>query len=149
MGKLAIRQVEVKRVGAWGHKCGYQRPNGTWCGNWAIRGGYCCTRHGGQLPVVRASAKARLRSLTAPAIDVLMHTLQDEGVPANVRLRAVMLVLRLNGIKDTLPERQRGRLSAAQRALESGARRVALESGDELDDEIDVLLAQVTGNSGE
>jgi hypothetical protein len=75
---------------------------------------------------------------------VLLHTLEDEGVPAGVKLRAVMLVLRLNGIKDTLPERKRGRQAASQRALEAGVIK-ALEAP--TDDEIESLLGQITGGS--
>lgn len=119
----------------WGHKCGFQRANGTYCERWAIKGGYCCPKHGGQLPVVRAAAKARLRSLVPLALDVMEDVLRSTDDPKELaRVRVARDVLRLNGITSTEPSRRRGR--PAKAALPAPA--------EDTDAEIEALLAAVT-----
>lgn len=139
MGQLAVRKVEVTRLGAWGHKCGFLKANGAYCDRWAIRGAYCCPKHGGSLPGVKLAAKARLRAMVPQALETL-ESLMNESEKDEVRLRAARHVLRLNGIQDTLPQRKRARQSAAHKALESGAVR-ELEAPDV---EIEALLAAMT-----
>lgn len=137
--ELVRQKISIdKRGRAWGVQCQSPRHDGQPCTRWAIRGGTVCAKHGGQLPVVRAAANARLRTLAELAVDSLSELATSPQVDAGVRLRAVKLILRLNRISDTLPERQRGRQSATHRALEAGP-----TVRGELDGEIDALLAQV------
>jgi hypothetical protein len=45
---------------SWAVRCrAHRRKTGLPCGNWAIRGGFVCTHHGGSAQQVRAAADRR------------------------------------------------------------------------------------------
>lgn len=113
-------QSRDHRCRSLGVQCSRIKRDGARCRQWAIKGGTVCYRHGGQLPVVRAAANARLRGLLPQALAVLEASLEFEDVPDKISLRASAQVLRLNGITDTAPRRKRGRMSSTQRELERG-----------------------------
>jgi hypothetical protein len=80
-----------------------------------------------------------LRELAHPALVAMTRLLLDPSVDDAVKLRTVRLVLKLNHISDTLPERKRGRVSAGeQKALPAGKADMP-----ELDAAIEALLSQV------
>lgn len=135
MPRLAVRKMDISRRGCWGYKCGYLKKNGEYCERWAIKGHFCCPKHGGQLPVVRAAANVRLRLLLMSAISTLDRLLTDPSVKDEVALSAVKHVLQLNGIKNTRPGREGDR---GQRAAGTGLRALASTT----DKEIEALLRQ-------
>lgn len=113
-----VRQERVftrSRGRGWGVKCTSPKRDGNVCPNWAIVGGYVCMKHGGQLPVVRASATARIRSL-APAAVLVIERALTEGKP-DTQLRAARFVLKYSGIT---PQNVRS-VARNQKALEQGA----------------------------
>lgn len=136
--EIVVRESKDARGRAWGVQCNRIKRDGRRCGAFAIRGGTVCHKHGGQLPVVRAAANARVLALVPLAVRRLELILNDPATKPADALRAIKLVLRLNHVSDTLPQRTKGRLSSAQRALESGTPK------SELDDEISALIASVS-----
>jgi hypothetical protein len=110
-----LRSVDA-RDRAWGVQCTRIKPDGTRCRKWSIKGGWVCWKHGGQLPVVRAAARARVEALAPEAVRTLQQLLEPDVKP-EVRLRAAAKVLRLCGITASGTEGARSK-RALQRADE-------------------------------
>lgn len=130
---------------AWGVQCSRIRPNGERCLRYAIRGGTCCYKHGGQLKVVRAAAQARIAALAPAAVEVVAQSL-DPDVPHAVRLRAARLILTWNGFS-AMGVRTPGTRRSLQ---EPRAERNSLDQADadEIDSQIAELLARRALNQG-
>lgn len=126
-----VREFKRSQGRGWGVQCKQIKRDGCRCGRWAIRGGFVCFKHGGQLPVVRASANARLRAMAPLAVQVIERAM-TEGKPAE-RFRAARYVLRYSGIAP-----------ANVRTTQSRGERAALGQGAPTpspDDEIEALLS--------
>lgn len=123
------------RLRSWAVHCTGTKKNGEPCGGFAIRGGTVCNKHGGQLPVVKLAASARIRRLLEPAIDVIAAALVMNGVPDKTQMQAARMVLRMNGISDTMPSR---------RAAHFAQKEIASTPIEEVDDEIAELIASVS-----
>ncbi len=79
-------------------KCSARRTNGEPCGNYPIRGGTVCTKHGGGAPQVRAKAAERILGAADLAAKRLIEFMSDKNVPASVRLAAARDLLDRAGV---------------------------------------------------
>ena len=70
----------------WAIRCQARRKTGGPCGNYAIRGGFVCVKHGGRAPQVARAARERLLQLGAMR---LLTQMQTQGAEA-YRLIAAM-----------------------------------------------------------
>lgn len=84
---------------------GNSTTTGERCRKWSLRGSQFCTRHGAQLPSVRAhseavveSARMRLMSMADNAVDGLEDLIQV-GTAPQIRLAAIKEVLDRAGVK--------------------------------------------------
>lgn len=89
-GTTILRDERGRRL------CSKTRSDGEQCRGPAIRGGFVCKVHGGVLPSVKASARARLAQLIDPAIDVLAQDLDAKD--AIDRQRAANSILDRAGV---------------------------------------------------
>ena len=80
-------------------RCRATNRQGHPCGRWAIIGGDVCTSHGGASPQHQATAAARIRELTAPALTVVERMLTDPETPPAVLQRLVADILDRSGHK--------------------------------------------------
>lgn len=89
-----------KKLDQPGQPCTATKSDGEPCGNYAIKGGFVCVTHGGNLDNVREAARKRLLSLVAPAISAVEDILSDKATSASDRLRASNMVLNRTGFSE-------------------------------------------------
>ncbi|MEU0159648.1 hypothetical protein ABZ154_12585 [Streptomyces sp. NPDC006261] len=80
-------------------RCSARRTNSQPCGNWPMRGGTVCRKHGGGAPQVRNKAAQRIAEAADPAAAKLVEMLHDKAVPAAVRLGVIKDLLDRAGLK--------------------------------------------------
>lgn len=118
---------------AWGEQCRRIKRDGERCRRWAIRGAYWCPKHGGALPTVKASARARLRTLAPLALRELERLLVDAKIDPTVRLRTIRYIIMMSGIRPGRLDPDRGTPTPALPAASSTSP----------DDEIAALLEKL------
>jgi hypothetical protein len=87
---------------------GTASTTGERCKRWSLRGTTVCRKHGAQLETVRdhaeavvESARLQIMGMADDAVEILEELMQP-GTPAQVRLKAVEMVLNRAGIKDAV-----------------------------------------------
>lgn len=131
-------------------RCVKYGEDGLRCGNWSIRGGTVCSRHGGGLPSVRKSAEAVLEAArnglvgaVPTALDTLVE-LTGVGNPEGVRLKAAESLLDRAGIKGGIEiEVNVGVKTDATEQIMGRLASIAGRNAIDVDDDGDIVDAEV------
>jgi hypothetical protein len=76
----------------------HSKRTGDPCGNWAIRGGTVCRKHGGAVKATKEAAARRILAAADPAAALLVSQMYDKGLDASVRQRAALALLDRAGL---------------------------------------------------
>jgi hypothetical protein len=76
----------------------HSKRTGEPCGNWAIRGGNVCRKHGGSVKATKEAAARRILAAADPAAALLVSQMYDKKLDASVRQRAALALLDRAGL---------------------------------------------------